>query len=95
MDRRAVAVNYLQHWFALDLVASFPLDLLFAGRRLDIWRLPRLLKILRVLQYKTLTQAGSLHSLKPIPNPSLLTVHSSTFSAYQCLIGNLHQDGSA
>ena len=77
MDRRLVAVNYLQHWFALDLVASFPLDLLFAGRRLDIWRLPRLLKIFRVLQYKTLTQAGSFLSLRPIPNPSLLKVDTS------------------
>ena len=59
MGRTAVARHYLQGWFTLDFVASFPIDLLFLGRRLDIWRLPRLLKIIRVLHYKTLIQAGT------------------------------------
>ena len=58
MQRRAVVRRYLRGWLLLDVAASFPLDLLFLGRRLDIWRLPRLLKIIRVLQYRTLTQAG-------------------------------------
>lgn len=58
MERRQVVRKYVRGWFLLDFMASFPIDLLFMGKRLDIWRLPRLLKIVRVLQYKTLTQAG-------------------------------------
>lgn len=58
MERRAVARHYLRGWFALDVVASFPLDLIFAGKRMDMWRLPRLLKIIRVMNYKSLTHAG-------------------------------------
>ena len=45
MGRRRVARNYLQGWFALDLVSSFPIDLLLFGKRSDLWRLPRLLKV--------------------------------------------------
>lgn len=67
MDRRFVISKYLRGWFLLDFVASFPIDLLFMGRRLDIWRLPRLLKIIRVLHYKTFTQAGEL--VKPLCRP--------------------------
>ena len=58
MEKQAVKRHYLRHWFALDLAAAFPLDLLFAGKRLDIWRLPRLLKVIRVLKYKSLHHAG-------------------------------------
>ena len=58
MEKLAVRRHYLRTWFALDLAAAFPLDLLFAGKRLDIWRLPRLLKIIRVLKYKSLHHAG-------------------------------------
>lgn len=72
MDRTAVARNYLHGWFALDFVASFPIDLLFLGRRLDIWRLPRLLKIIRVLHYKTLTQAGMSRLPSPLGVLSML-----------------------
>ena len=50
--------HYLRTWFALDVAAACPLDLLFAGKRLDIWRLPRLLKVVRVLKYKSLAHAG-------------------------------------
>ena len=62
MERKAVQQRYLRTWFALDLAAAFPLDLLFAGKRLDIWRLPRLLKIIRVLKYKSLHHAGTGHA---------------------------------
>ena len=58
MERRAVAVHYLHTWFVLDLIASIPLDLLLRGRRLDILRLPRLLKIIRMMQNKSFSQAG-------------------------------------
>lgn len=67
MERKAVATHYLKGWFALDVLASFPLDLIFAGKRMDMWRLPRLLKVIRVLNYKSLSHAceapllGSLH----------------------------------
>ena len=60
MEKKAVRRHYLRHWFALDVVAAFPLDLLFAGKRLDIWRLPRLLKVIRVLKYKSLHHTGGL-----------------------------------
>ncbi|KAK9806501.1 hypothetical protein WJX73_004260 [Symbiochloris irregularis] len=65
MDRKEVARHYCKTWLALDVVASFPLDLIFAGKRLDMWRLPRLLKIIRVMHYKSLTHA--LHSLGRVP----------------------------
>ena len=81
MGRRAVARKYLRGWFALDFVASFPIDLLFLGRRLDIWRLPRLLKIIRVLHYKTLTQASE----PLLPNPEHTA--PSEFSSSSCRIG--------
>ena len=58
MEREAVRRHYLHTWFALDVAAACPLDLLFAGKRLDIWRLPRLLKVVRVLKYKSLAHAG-------------------------------------
>ena len=59
MERRAVARHYLRTWFAMDLLASFPIDLLIRGRRFDILRLPRLLKVIRIMHMKTLTQAGA------------------------------------
>lgn len=46
MGRKAVMRKYLQGWFTLDLVSSFPIDLLLFGKRSDLWRLPRLLKVL-------------------------------------------------
>lgn len=58
MEPKAVAVHYLGTWFVLDLFASLPLDLLLRGRRLDILRLPRLLKIIRMMHYKSFSQAG-------------------------------------
>ena len=58
MEPKAVATHYLRTWFVLDLVASLPLDLLLRGRRLDILRLPRLLKIIRMMHYKSFSQAG-------------------------------------
>ena len=61
MEKHAVARHYLKGWFALDVVASFPLDLIFAGKRMDMWRLPRLLKISRVLNYKSLSHACASH----------------------------------
>ena len=64
MERRAVAVHYLHTWFVLDLIASIPLDLLLRGRRLDILRLPRLLKIIRMMQNKSFSQAGENHGPK-------------------------------
>ena len=60
MERQAVTAHYLRTWFALDLIASVPLDLIFRGRRFDILRLPRLLKVIRIMQYRTLTEAGVL-----------------------------------
>lgn len=74
MQREAVSIHYLRSWFLLDFVASFPIDLLFMGKRLDVWRLPRLLKIFRVLRYKTLTQAGQTlppprHTIFQAPQP--------------------------
>jgi hypothetical protein len=61
MERRAVTRHYLRTWFALDLVASVPLDLIFRGRRFDILRLPRLLKVIRIMYYRTLSEAGAIH----------------------------------
>lgn len=58
MERKAVALHYLRTWFTLDLVASLPLDLILRGRRLDILRLPRLLKVVRIMYYNTFSQAG-------------------------------------
>lgn len=46
MGRKAVARKYLQGWFTLDLVSSFPIDLVLFGKRSDLWRLPRLLKVM-------------------------------------------------
>ncbi len=46
MGRKLVAQNYLRGWFTLDLVSSFPIDLVLFGKRSDLWRLPRLLKVL-------------------------------------------------
>ena len=60
MERKAVAVHYLYTWFVMDLIASLPLDLLLRGRRLDILRLPRLLKIIRMMHYKSFSQAGKI-----------------------------------
>ena len=45
MGRKAVARKYLQGWFTLDVVSSFPIDLVLFGKRSDLWRLPRLLKV--------------------------------------------------
>lgn len=45
MGRKLVAQNYLGGWFTLDLVSSFPIDLVLFGKRSDLWRLPRLLKV--------------------------------------------------
>ena len=45
MERRPVAIHYLKTWFALDFVSSFPLDIALKGRRMDRWRLPKLLKV--------------------------------------------------
>lgn len=63
MERRAVVMHYLHTWFPLDLIASVPLDLLLRGRRLDILRLPRLLKIIRMMHYKSFSQAGERQHL--------------------------------
>ena len=46
MSRKVVAQKYLQGWFTLDLVSSFPIDLVLFGKRSDLWRLPRLLKVM-------------------------------------------------
>ena len=46
MGGKLVAQNYLRGWFTLDLVSSFPIDLVLFGKRSDLWRLPRLLKVL-------------------------------------------------
>ena len=59
MERRAVARHYLRTWLAMDLLASLPVDLLIRGRRFDILRLPRLLKVIRIMHMKTLMQAGA------------------------------------
>ena len=45
MSRKVVAQNYLRGWFTLDLVSSFPIDLVLFGKRSDLWRLPCLLKV--------------------------------------------------
>ncbi|KAL0040935.1 hypothetical protein WJX79_010523 [Trebouxia sp. C0005] len=47
MGKKLVAQNYLRGWFTLDLVSSFPIDLVLFGKRSDLWRLPRLLKVIR------------------------------------------------
>ncbi|CAL5223621.1 g6162 [Coccomyxa viridis] len=65
MEPKTVAVHYLRTWFVLDLFASLPLDLLLRGRRLDILRLPRLLKIIRMMHYKSFSQA--VHDLRRSP----------------------------
>ncbi|DBB03995.1 TPA: SCF ubiquitin ligase complex subunit [Trebouxia sp. C0004] len=62
MGRNLVAQNYLRGWFTLDLVSSFPIDLVLFGKRSDLWRLPRLLKVIRVLHNKTLAKAA--HDIK-------------------------------
>ena len=77
MERKAVAMHYLHTWFILDLIASIPLDLLLRGRRLDILRLPRLLKIIRMMQNKSFSQAGEALSLmiaedSPLGSPDRL-----------------------
>ena len=46
MGRKLVAQKYIQGWFMLDLVSSFPIDLVLFGKRSDLWRLPRLLKVM-------------------------------------------------
>ena len=53
MGHKAVARKYLQGWFTLDLVSSFPIDLVLFGKRSDLWRLPRLLKVI-TSQYSSL-----------------------------------------
>ncbi len=59
MERHLVRRHYVHTWFALDLIASVPMDLLLRGRRFDILRLPRLLKVIRIMHYRTLTQTGA------------------------------------
>lgn len=76
MDRKQVARHYCKTWLALDVVASFPLDLIFAGKRLDMWRLPRLLKIIRVMNYKSLTHACA-------PGHDVQNVHPALLPAWQ------------
>ncbi|KAK9863077.1 hypothetical protein WJX84_002556 [Apatococcus fuscideae] len=45
MDPANVRKHYLRTWFPIDLVAAFPMDLLLAGNRIDVLRLPRVLKV--------------------------------------------------
>ncbi|KAK9819773.1 hypothetical protein WJX72_002193 [[Myrmecia] bisecta] len=59
MERHAVARYYSRGWFFLDLICAVPLDLLFFGSRVDVWRLPRILKVLRVMKMPSL--AAALH----------------------------------
>ncbi|CAL8463290.1 g2824 [Coccomyxa elongata] len=65
MERHLVGRHYLRTWFALDLIASVPMDLLLRGRRFDILCLPRLLKVIRIMHYRTLTQ--TVHDLRRTP----------------------------
>ncbi|BDA48837.1 Potassium/sodium hyperpolarization-activated cyclic nucleotide-gated channel [Coccomyxa sp. Obi] len=65
MERHLVRRHYLRTWFVLDLIASVPMDLLLRGRRFDILRLPRLLKVIRIMHYRTLTQ--TVHDLRRTP----------------------------
>ena len=45
MDQKEVSSHYLRTWFILDLIAAFPMDILLAGNRIDVLRLPRVLKV--------------------------------------------------
>ncbi len=45
MDQADVRSHYLHTWFFIDVIAAFPLDLLIAGNRIDVLRLPRVLKV--------------------------------------------------
>ncbi|KAK9836780.1 hypothetical protein WJX74_007908 [Apatococcus lobatus] len=45
MDQKDVSSHYLRTWFILDLIAAFPMDILLAGNRIDVLRLPRVLKV--------------------------------------------------
>ena len=80
MERQAVRQHYLHTWLALDVAAACPLDLLFAGKRLDIWRLPRLLKVMRVLKYKSLAHAGKCSGTLSSDSPSLSHTRTQTAS---------------
>ena len=45
MDSKEVSSHYLRTWFILDFIAAFPMDILLAGNRIDVLRLPRVLKV--------------------------------------------------
>jgi hypothetical protein len=60
MERQAVHHHYLRGWFVLDLLAGFPLDLIIFFKRVDMLRLPCLLKIIRLMQSRTLTRTGTV-----------------------------------
>ncbi|XP_059470606.1 potassium voltage-gated channel subfamily H member 8 isoform X2 [Neocloeon triangulifer] len=57
---RSIALNYLKGWFAVDLLAAIPFDLLYASdvytaesshaQQINLLKLTRLLRLLRVLQ---------------------------------------------
>ena len=70
MERRPVAVHYLKTWFALDFVSSFPLDIALKGRRMDRWRLPKLLKV-RLLHNHSLQAAWAGQSRGAQQRPRL------------------------
>eukprot|EP00884_Botryococcus_braunii_P013800 jgi/Botrbrau1/22420/Bobra.0091s0023.2 len=64
MERKAVRDRYLRGWFALDLIAGFPIDLVLSGKRLDMLRLPCLLKIFRLSQSRALSR--TVHEMQRI-----------------------------
>ncbi len=56
-DRRAIARTYIKGWFFVDLIASFPFDMLLSSNNdtavlglLKAMRLPRLLRLLKLLR---------------------------------------------
>ncbi|KAK3249980.1 hypothetical protein CYMTET_40621 [Cymbomonas tetramitiformis] len=48
MDPKDIWFHYIRGWFVIDVFASVPLDLLLTGNHSVLWRLPRILKALRL-----------------------------------------------
>ena len=69
-SHKAVACRYLRGWFILDLIASFPFDLLVSGgggggtSLVKMFKLPRLLRAMKVARLlKTLPFQREMLSL--------------------------------
>eukprot|EP00958_Prasinococcus_capsulatus_P017632 scaffold2003_cov420-Prasinococcus_capsulatus_cf.AAC.5 len=60
MDRRRIAIHYVQTWFLVDLVSSFPFYAIFVGSGRAIALLPRTIKLLRLARLLRLLRVSKL-----------------------------------